>query len=230
MFTSLHPDSHAKQPVTFIASLILQYAVLAVLCRIPYQQMSGPSLRSNVTHSSSVTPIYFNKEVVTSPSDPASAASRPAPATPPEVKPTPAQQANTQAETSATADAKDDASGDGDQQGLAPFPGWRMNAMSSMSGGFAGMHHQIKEALPVFTPDPPILHTGTPEFARGKDVVLDVLIDSQGSIIEVGVLKGVGNGVESSIVETLRRWIYVPAKFNGVAIVSRQQLHFHFPG
>lgn len=96
--------------------------------------------------------------------------------------------------------------------------------------GFAGMHHMMKSAMPVFTPDPPILHSEVPDFARGKDVVLDVLIDEQGSIVQVGVLQGVGNGVENSIVETLRRWIYVPAKINGYPISSRQQLRFHFPG
>ncbi len=97
-----------------------------------------------------------------------------------------------------------------------------------MSGGF--MHHQIKAALPVFTPDPPILHGEVPEFARGKDVIMDVVINDQGSIVEVGVVQGVGNGVEKEIVETLRRWIFVPAKINGMAIASRQQLRFHFPG
>ncbi len=71
--------------------------------------------------------------------------------------------------------------------------------MNSMSSGFAGfMHHQIKEALPVFTPDPPILHSEVPELARGKDIVMEVVIDERGSIVQVQVLQGVGNGVEAS--------------------------------
>jgi len=57
-----------------------------------------------------------------------------------------------------------------------------------------------------------------------------VVIDDQGSIVQVEVLQGVGYGVEESIVQTLRRWIFVPAKVNGVAIASRRQLRFHFPG
>jgi TonB family protein len=91
-------------------------------------------------------------------------------------------------------------------------------------------HHEIKTALPVFTPDPPILHGQVPDAARGKDVVMDVVINDQGTIVEAIVLQGIGYGVESSIVETLRRWIFVPAKMNGVAIASRRQLRFHFPG
>ncbi len=223
MFTYLHPDSSVKQPVAFIGSLSLQFLVLAVLCRIPLPQMSGPSLRSNITRSSSITPIYFHRDAVAVPSAPEAApsVSRPAPEAPREAKPETAQEVNPEAETT------DDSSGKGEGQGLAPFSSWKMN---SMAGGFAGMHHQIKNALPVFTPDPPILHGEVPEFARGKDVVVDVVIDDQGSIIQVGVLQGVGNGVENVIVETLRRWIFVPAKFNGMPVASRQQLRFHFPG
>jgi protein TonB len=101
--------------------------------------------------------------------------------------------------------------------------------MNATPGVFMGMHHQIEAALPVFTPDPPILHSKFPELARGKDVVLEVVIDDQGSIVQAQVLQGVGHGVEESIVQTLRRWIFVPAKINGVAIVSREQLRFHFP-
>ncbi len=183
--------------------------------------MAGPSIRPNVTHSSSITPIYFHKDVVAAPTPAAPAISHPAPAPPPEAKPDTAPQLDAAAETTG------DSSGNDEGQGLAPFPGWKMNSTPT---GFAGMHHQFKNALPVFTPDPPILHGKIPEFARGKDVVMDVVINDQGSIVEVGVLQGIGNGVEKEIVETLRRWIYVPAKFNGMAIVSRQQLRFHLPG
>jgi TonB family protein len=101
--------------------------------------------------------------------------------------------------------------------------------MNSMAKGFGGMHHQVKTALPVFTPDPPILHSQFPEVARGKDVVMEVVIDNEGLIAQVEVLQGIGNGVENSIVDTLRRWVFVPAKINGMAISSRRQLRFHFP-
>jgi outer membrane biosynthesis protein TonB len=59
---------------------------------------------------------------------------------------------------------------------------------------------------------------------------MEVVIDEQGSIVQAAVLQGVGYGVENMIVETLRRWIFVPAKINGYAVASRQQLRFHLPG
>ena len=232
MFTYLHPDSGVKQSVAFLASLFLQSALLVAVCCIPVSQMSGPSLRSHVTHSSSVTPIYFHQDTAAAPTvpEPAPPAARIAPVVPRNapsaVRPDAAQEVNTEAK--ATGDtAGDDSSGTGDEQGLAPFSSWRMNAMSS---GFAGMHHQIKNALPVFTPEPPILHREVPEPARGKDVVLEVVIDEQGSIVQASVLQGAGYDLDMEIMQTLRRWIFVPAKINGVAVASRQQLRFHFPG
>jgi TonB family protein len=221
MFKSLRPDFNVKQLVTFIAALWLQVTVLLILGGIPTQKMSGHSIRLNAIRSASVTPIYFHEDRIATPSTPAPSESHLPPELPSEANSTTEQEVNTQAETT------DGSSGKGEEQGLAPFSSWRMNSTPS---SFTVMHHQIKTALPVFTPDPPILHGEVPELARGKDVILEVVIDDQGSIVRVEVLKAVGYGVEDSIMQTLRRWIFVPAKINGVAIASRRQLHFHFPG
>ena len=222
MFTSLDPDLTLKRSVAFVVSLCLQCLVLVALGNLALPSMSGPSIRAHVTRSRSVTPIYFHQDTTTTSSDP-----KPAPSV---ARPTPEPLADAKVASEQEATAKSDApnatSGDGDGQGLAPFSSW---SMSSKSSGFSMFHHQIKAALPVFTPDPPILHHEIPEVARGKEIVLEVVIDDQGSIVQATVLKGVGYGVENSIMETLRRWIFVPAKVNGMAIGSREQLSFHFP-
>lgn len=231
MFTYSNPDFRVKQSVTFVTSLLLQCAVLAAICAIPVAKMSGPSLRSQITHSTPVTPIYFRPEPAAPPAAaepaPTVAEAKPAPVPPPAPKPDAAPDTTTEAKAT-DANASDDSAGD--EPGLAPFPGWRMNSMSSASG-FAGMHHQIKEALPVFTPEPEILHGKVPESARGKEVVMEVVIDEGGLIVTAQILQGqeVGYDLAKSIVDTLRRWIYIPAKINGVAVASRQKLHFHFP-
>jgi len=243
MFTELTPEPTLKTPVTFLASLCLQFAALAVLCCLPPPPGTGAYLRSSALPASEVTPIYFSRE----PAPPAPAVaksapeiaqakpeSKPAVTTPAAIAPAPVapapvaqtEVAQTEVAQAATTDgATADGSADGDGQALAPFPAWGMNAMSS----FAGMHHMMKAALPVFTPDPPILHGQVPEAARGKDVVMEVMIDERGEIVFAKVVQGVGNGVEQSIVETLRSWIFVPAKINGVAIVSQRKLTFHLP-
>jgi TonB family protein len=189
--------------------------------------MSGPSLRPHNARAA-VTDIYFQPDTPTTLS---AAEAKPAVAHPVaevarKTENDTEQASNTQA---GAADEKsgDDNSGDSTGQGLAPFSSWSMN---SMAAGFTVFNHQIKTALPVFTPDPPIMHGEIPGPARGKDLVVEVVIDDQGSIVQATVLQGIGFGVENSIMETLRRWIFVPAKVNGMGVASRRQLRFHFPG
>jgi hypothetical protein len=244
MFTELSPESSIKTPFTFFGSLCLQVVALAVLCCLPPAAGRGAYLRSSATREPEATPIYFQKE----PAPAAAVATKTAPETAkavPETKlamkaaapvlstpvtptaapaaPDSVAPAAAQTEVAQAASTND---GSGDGQSLAPFPAWGMNATSSI----AGMHHEVKAALPVFTPDPPILHGQVPEAARGKDVVMDVMINEQGVIVFAQVEQGVGNGVEQSIAETLRSWIFIPAKFNGVAIASQRKLTFHLPG
>ncbi len=91
------------------------------------------------------------------------------------------------------------------------------------------MHHMMTVAEPVFAPEPPIMHAEVPAAARGKYVVMELLIDERGTIVQAQVLQGVGFGLENSIIETLRKWVFVPANINGVAVASRRQIVFHFP-
>jgi len=246
MFSPLYAASRPKQPVTILASLGLQGALVALLCLMP--KTHGPCLRMDNAHveelrAELVTPVSFLQHITQTRSvaTPAPKGSQPksqhaiAPELPSAAKPMEArvpeeaQSSEPQvqpAEESTVAEATNDASGDSGG-GLAPFPSWQMHAGAS---GHGFVHHQVKTALPVFTPDPPILHGEIPEPARGKDVVMNVIINEEGSIVAVKVLQGIGYGVENSIVETLRKWIYVPAKVNGKAIASQQELRFHFPG
>ena len=251
MFSPVYVGSRAKQPFTFLASLGLQGVLVALLCLMPKAQ--GPCLRMDTLHtdelrSELVTPLYFLDHITQAPSvaKPGSRASRPTlqdasiPELPSgqmdavkmmedlakqaEASPNEPQAEAQPVEEAAVAEAG--ASGES-EGGLVPFARWQMN---SGSNGYGFVHHQIKGALAVFTPDPPILHGEFPEPARGKEVVMNVVINEEGTIVAVKVLQGIGFGVENSIVETLRRWIYVPAKVNGRAIASQKELRFRFPG
>jgi TonB family protein len=257
MFAPVYADSRVKQPVTFLISLSLQCVILALLCILSLHQAHQARLCPANLHQALMTPLDLAQQIspplktiipapplkdekISLQSGPAKleapgaakpaakAAARPqakreaTPSLTPEAKPEPTPDA----QPDTTVAAADNSSGGGDDQAIAPFPDWQTN----MAGGHAFMHHEIKNALPVFTPEPPILHGDVPEEARGKDVVLNVVINDQGSIVQVQVVQGIGYGVERAIVDTLRQWVYVPAKFNGMAIASQQQLHFHFPG
>jgi len=209
----------------FLATLCLQFAALAVIAGRPLPQVFPDGRGMRHEHHVSAMPIFFYKEekAIAPPSgaDSTLMKSRPAPESSVEPKSSAEQEGNAQAEAVA------DHASAGEGQGLAPFPSWSMNSMSSGSVGF---HHRITNALPIFTPDPPILHGKFPEVVRGEDVILEVIINEQGSIADTRVLRPVGYGVEDSIMQTLRYWIFVPAKINGVPVASRRQLRFHFPG
>ena len=239
MFAPIYAGSRAKQPVTFLASLGLQCTLVALLCLVPPPHSHKCCLRKDDPHAAQTMPLYFEPPVQVAtvakpvpnvtkssgaPALPSSAKALKSEALPVEAK---LAQPETKPEESSTAAATDaPANANGEAAGVAPFPGWQM----SSNENHLGLHHQVKEAMPVFTPEPPILHSEFPEPARGKEVVMKVIINEEGSIVAVSVLQGIGYGVEQSIVETLKRWIYVPAKFNGVAIATQKELRFQFPG
>ncbi|HWR37370.1 MAG TPA: energy transducer TonB [Clostridia bacterium] len=111
------------------------------------------------------------------------------------------------------------------ESGLKPgMPGFMLGSLSS---GYA-IAHDVRVALPVIAPDPPIVRAKLPEWIRG-DVIVEVTIDEQGHVVETIVLQTVGFGLEDTIVETLRRWHFTPATVDGVAVASKQDVHYHFP-
>ena len=106
-------------------------------------------------------------------------------------------------------------------------PGMPGFILGSLSSGIPS-DHDVRIALPVVAPDPPITRAKLPDWLRG-DVVVEVTIDEHGNVIRTVVLESVGFGLESTIVETLKGWRFTPAMIDGVAVASRQDVHFHFP-
>ena len=60
-------------------------------------------------------------------------------------------------------------------------------------------------------------------------MVVEVTIDENGNVAETKILESLGYGLEDKVLEALRSWHFTPATVNGVAIASRQDVHFHFP-
>ena len=112
-----------------------------------------------------------------------------------------------------------------DPQALLPgMPGF---ILGSLTDGFAN-DHDVHAAISIVAPDPPIVRAKLPGWIRG-DVIVEVTIDEQGNVIATRVLQTVGFGLDQVIVQTLRQWRYLPAKVDGVAVASREDVHFHFP-
>lgn len=87
---------------------------------------------------------------------------------------------------------------------------------------------EVKPALPVAFQDLKISRSELPGGIQG-DVIVEITIDAQGTVVEEHLLQGLGHGVDDRVIAVLRDWRFHPATRNGVAIPSKHDVHFHFP-
>ena len=86
---------------------------------------------------------------------------------------------------------------------------------------------EIRPALPVVSPDPAIAAAEL-KGLQG-DVVVEVTIDENGSIIQKVVIQSLAPAIDGKVLEALDNWRFRPATRNGVAIPSKQDVYYHFP-
>jgi len=87
---------------------------------------------------------------------------------------------------------------------------------------------EVVPAFPDVYPDPPVSRADLPTGVQG-DVIVEVTIDSQGQVVEMKLLKGIGFGVEQKVLGALQRWHFHPAMRDGITIASQHIVHFHYP-
>ena len=97
---------------------------------------------------------------------------------------------------------------------------------SAASGLAKGM--EATPAIPLTFPDPDI-YPWQLSGVQG-DVVVEVTIDERGSVGEMRVLQSLQRDIDAKCIATLKNWRFRPAMLDGIAISSRQDVHFHFPG
>jgi protein TonB len=86
---------------------------------------------------------------------------------------------------------------------------------------------EAKPALPLVFPDPE-LYPWQLANVQG-DIIVEVTIDENGNVTETRVLQSLKAEIDNKVVATLKTWRFRPASIDGVAISSRQDVHFHFP-
>jgi protein TonB len=82
-------------------------------------------------------------------------------------------------------------------------------------------------ALVVVHPPPRPDLTQLPAGTRG-DVIVDVVIDKTGRIAKFTVTRGLGHGVDETVLATIQQWTFQPATRNGIPVASEQELLFHY--
>ncbi len=60
------------------------------------------------------------------------------------------------------------------------------------------------------------------------DVILDVIIDASGKISDIKMTRGLGHGIDETVIAAVQQWTFRPATKDGQPIPSEQELHFHY--
>jgi protein TonB len=82
-------------------------------------------------------------------------------------------------------------------------------------------------ALLVVHPSPKPDLSQLPAGTSG-DVIVDVVIDKTGRIAKFTMTKGLGHGVDDTVLATIQQWTFQPATRNGIPVASEQELLFHY--
>jgi periplasmic protein TonB len=97
----------------------------------------------------------------------------------------------------------------------------------SATGADALGSGNITIALTSYFPPPHPDLSVLPHGTRG-DVILHVVIDTNGRISDLKKMSGLGYGIDELVIATVQQWIFHPALQNGHPVASEQELHFHY--
>jgi protein TonB len=95
------------------------------------------------------------------------------------------------------------------------------------SGGDPSGEADVTVAMANFDPAPKPDLSALPHGTRG-DVLLDIVIDQDGKVVDTQVDQGLGHGVDEAVMAVIQTWTFTPATKAGKPVASKQQLLFHF--
>lgn len=95
------------------------------------------------------------------------------------------------------------------------------------SGGDPSGESDVTVAMANFDPAPKPDLSPLPRGTRG-DVLLDIVIDEGGKVVDTQVDQGLGHGVDEAVIAVVQTWTFTPATKAGKPVASKQQLLFHF--
>jgi protein TonB len=95
------------------------------------------------------------------------------------------------------------------------------------SGGDPSGEADVSVAMANFYPPPRPDLSALPHGTRG-DVVIDIVVDEDGKVVDTQVDQGLGHGVDEAVLAVVQTWTFTPATKAGKPVASKQQLLFHF--
>lgn len=111
--------------------------------------------------------------------------------------------------------------GSGRGGGLGPGEG------GGTGGGPYSVGGSIGAPIPIYKPDPPYSEEARKAKYQGT-VVLWIVVDTQGNVTEIRVVKPLGLGLDEKAVDTVRTWKFKPATRNGIPVPVRVAVEVSF--
>jgi len=109
----------------------------------------------------------------------------------------------------------------------APVTGKPVSAPDSTAAGSGANQQNADPAFPVFSPHPPVSDRSLLP-SSNQEVVVDVKVGATGEVLEVTLVKGIGNGLDQIVLDTVRSWRFHPASINGSPVATEAELIFPF--
>ena len=112
-------------------------------------------------------------------------------------------------------------------QSLAPAAGQPVAAPDTSVAGSGADRQNADPAFPVFSPHPPVSDRSLLP-SSNQEVVVDVKVSAAGDVLEVTLVKGIGNGLDQIVLDTVKSWRFHPATINGNPVATEAELVFPF--
>jgi protein TonB len=109
----------------------------------------------------------------------------------------------------------------------APAAGQPVAAPDSRAAGSGADQQNADPAFPVFSPHPPVSDRSLLPRSN-EEVVVDVKVSAAGEVLEATLVKGIGNGLDQIVLDTVKSWRFHPATINGNPVATEAELIFPF--
>jgi TonB family protein len=109
----------------------------------------------------------------------------------------------------------------------APAAGAAVSAPHSEAAGNGADQQNADPAFPVFSPRPAVADRSLLP-SSNQQVVVDVKVSAAGDVLEATLVKGIGNGLDQLVLDTVKTWRFHPATVNGSPVATEAELIFPF--
>lgn len=111
--------------------------------------------------------------------------------------------------------------GSGTGGGLGPGQG------AGTGGGAYSVGGNVSAPIPIYKPEPPYSEQARKAKYQGT-VVLWIVVDTQGNVMDAQVVKPLGMGLDQNAVKTVKTWKFKPAMRNGSPVPVKVMVEVQF--